>query len=154
MESAVLPPGIDLNNQLPTANQEKITQIKIKEAVRKFQSHSIDCGSAPVQSKRILVGPTYQRFNSYWYLLVAILTEKIINLARHFASHKKDHHSKRGFEVIPLLFAVYLLYIGILLASNFYYVGQFLSCYRWWYPGEGVWCNISKRKIFAASKIL
>ena len=30
---------------------------------------------------------------------VAVLTEKIVNLARHFAMHRKDHHSKRGFQV-------------------------------------------------------
>lgn len=30
---------------------------------------------------------------------VGIITEKIVNLARHFNIHKKDHSSYRGFKV-------------------------------------------------------
>ena len=34
-----------------------------------------------------------------YYYLVALMTEKVLNLVRHFTIHKKDKHSKRGFEV-------------------------------------------------------
>jgi small subunit ribosomal protein S15 len=63
---------------LATANQDQITNHKIHVAIRKFQVHRIDTGSSGVQ--------------------IAVLTEKIRNLARHFALHRKDHHSKRGFQ--------------------------------------------------------
>lgn len=33
-------------------------------------------------------------------LVVAVATERIANLARHFASHRKDHQSNRGFQVL------------------------------------------------------
>jgi small subunit ribosomal protein S15 len=61
-----------------TANQKQITGAKIQNAINKFKKHQIDTGSSSVQ--------------------IAVMTEKIINLARHFATHKKDHHSKRGFQ--------------------------------------------------------
>jgi hypothetical protein len=35
------------------------------------------------------------------------MTEKVLNLARHFAEHKKDKHGNRGFQVsewCPLIF--------------------------------------------------
>lgn len=48
-----------------------------KEAVIKdFSIHEKDTGSASVQ--------------------VALLTERIKNLAEHFKGHQKDHHSRRG----------------------------------------------------------
>lgn len=61
-----------------TACQKQITGAKVTAAVLKFQKHKVDTGSSAVQ--------------------IAVLTEKIISLARHFAIHKKDHHSKRGFQ--------------------------------------------------------
>ena len=63
-----------------TANSKQILKSKIQGAVKSHQIRDGDTGSSAVQ--------------------IAILTEKIINLTRHFAMHKKDHHSKRGFEVI------------------------------------------------------
>ena len=63
---------------LRTANQKQLTNDKIKRAISDFRKHEIDTGSSAVQ--------------------IAVLTEKILNLARHFAQHRKDHHSKRGFQ--------------------------------------------------------
>lgn len=63
---------------LGTANQKQITNEKIHRAINNFRKHEIDTGSSAVQ--------------------IAVLTEKILNLARHFAQHRKDHHSKRGFQ--------------------------------------------------------
>jgi len=65
---------------LTTANQKEITSYKIRSKIQKFQLHDSDCGSASVQ--------------------VAVMTEKITNLARHFALHKKDKHSWRGFQML------------------------------------------------------
>ena len=62
-----------------TANSKQILKNKIHEAVKKYQIRDGDTGSTAVQ--------------------IAALTEKIMNLTRHFAMHKKDHHGKRGFEV-------------------------------------------------------
>jgi hypothetical protein len=64
---------------IDTANSKQLLKNKINEAVKVHQSRDGDTGSSAVQ--------------------IAVLTEKIINLTRHFAMHKKDHHSKRGFEV-------------------------------------------------------
>jgi small subunit ribosomal protein S15 len=65
---------------LKTANQKQILNHKIHVNIRKFQKHSSDVGSSAVQ--------------------ISVLTEKIINLARHFTSHRKDYHSKRGFQLL------------------------------------------------------
>ena len=45
--------------------------------VEKFRTHERDTGSPEVQ--------------------VALLTERIHYLTEHFKTHKKDHHSRRGF---------------------------------------------------------
>ena len=50
--------------------------INREEIIKKYQLHEEDRGSAPVQ--------------------VALLTARINDLRRHFDSHKKDHHSRRG----------------------------------------------------------
>lgn len=50
--------------------------IEREEIIKKYQLHEEDRGSAPVQ--------------------VALLTARINDLRRHFDSHKKDHHSRRG----------------------------------------------------------
>jgi small subunit ribosomal protein S15 len=65
---------------LTTANQKEVTSYKIRSKIQKFQLHDSDCGSASVQ--------------------IAVMTEKITNLARHFALHKKDKHSWRGFQML------------------------------------------------------
>lgn len=65
---------------LATANQKMITGYRIGEAMKKFQLHQSDSGSAPVQ--------------------IAVLTEKIKNLARHVTAHRKDNSNKRGFEMM------------------------------------------------------
>ena len=47
-----------------------------KAVIEKFKIHQKDTGSAQVQ--------------------VAILTERINGLTKHFQIHKKDHHSRHG----------------------------------------------------------
>ena len=64
---------------LATANQQEITQHKIMLAIQHYKQHESDTGSAIVQ--------------------LAVMTEKIYNLARHFAMHKKDKAGQRGFQV-------------------------------------------------------
>ena len=49
---------------------------KKKELVKGFRLHEKDTGSAAVQ--------------------IALLTERINYLTKHFQSHKKDHHSRQG----------------------------------------------------------
>ncbi len=53
---------------------------KKQEIINGFKVHSRDTGSAEVQ--------------------VAILTERINNLAEHFKFHKKDFHSRRGLLML------------------------------------------------------
>ncbi|MFH1846251.1 MAG: 30S ribosomal protein S15 [Candidatus Omnitrophota bacterium] len=49
---------------------------KKQEIIGSFKKHDTDTGSAEVQ--------------------IALLSERIINLAEHFKKHKKDFHSRRG----------------------------------------------------------
>ena len=65
---------------LATANQKDITAHKISLSIKKFQSHATDSGSAAVQ--------------------IAVATEKILNMVRHTALHRKDKHSNRGFQIM------------------------------------------------------
>lgn len=51
-------------------------QKKKSKIIDKYRIHSDDTGSVEVQ--------------------VAILTERIGELTKHFKVHKKDHHSRRG----------------------------------------------------------
>lgn len=53
-----------------------ITQERKHELIAEFKTHENDTGSSDIQ--------------------VAILTEEINNLNGHLATHKKDHHSRRG----------------------------------------------------------
>ena len=53
-----------------------ITQERKNELISEFKTHDSDTGSADIQ--------------------IAILTEEINNLNGHLATHKKDHHSRRG----------------------------------------------------------
>ena len=50
--------------------------IEKEEIIKKYQLHSSDRGSTPVQ--------------------VAILTARINDLTEHFRQHKQDHHGRRG----------------------------------------------------------
>lgn len=77
---ASLPSDIAKPVSLSTASQQEITKYKIQQAIRNIQAHGGDTGSAPVQ--------------------IAVMTEKIVNLARHFTVHKKDKHSQRGFLML------------------------------------------------------
>eukprot|EP01038_Epipyxis_sp_PR26KG_P015972 gene15972-21676_t len=63
---------------IDTANRKELLTVKINESIKKFQIHDIDTGSTSVQ--------------------IAILTDKIINFAKHIAVHRKDHASNRGFQ--------------------------------------------------------
>ena len=49
---------------------------KVAEILEKFRRHGSDTGSPEVQ--------------------VALLSERINQLTKHFEAHKKDHHSRRG----------------------------------------------------------
>lgn len=49
---------------------------KKKEIIENYKVHAKDTGSSFVQ--------------------VALLTERINQLAKHFEQHKKDHHSRQG----------------------------------------------------------
>ena len=58
-----------------------IHPIKKSEIIKEYRTHDSDTGSPEVQ--------------------VALLTHRITELAEHFKSHKKDHHSRRGlFKLI------------------------------------------------------
>ncbi len=54
----------------------RFNNTKKKELVKGFRLHEKDTGSAAVQ--------------------IALLTERINYLTKHFQSHKKDHHSRQG----------------------------------------------------------
>ena len=47
-----------------------------EKIVTDYRAHDTDTGSAPVQ--------------------IALLSQRINELAQHFKIHKKDHHSRRG----------------------------------------------------------
>lgn len=53
-----------------------LTKEKKNEIVKRFETHAGDTGSAEVQ--------------------VALLTERIETLSKHFDLHKKDNHSRLG----------------------------------------------------------
>lgn len=53
-----------------------LTQEEKEKIIKKYQLHSLDTGSAPVQ--------------------IALLTEEIKRLVFHLKRHPKDFHSKRG----------------------------------------------------------
>lgn len=53
-----------------------LSKEKKQEIVKRFETHAGDTGSAEVQ--------------------VALLTERIETLAKHFEKHKKDNHSRLG----------------------------------------------------------
>ena len=53
-----------------------LTKEKKKKIVKRFETHAGDTGSAEVQ--------------------IALLTERIETLSKHFDLHKKDNHSRLG----------------------------------------------------------
>jgi small subunit ribosomal protein S15 len=53
-----------------------LTKEKKQEIVKRFETHAGDTGSAEVQ--------------------IALLTERIETLSKHFEKHKKDNHSRLG----------------------------------------------------------
>ena len=55
---------------MPLAQAQKVT------VIADYRQHETDTGSAEVQ--------------------IALLTERIRSLEGHFATHSKDHHSRRG----------------------------------------------------------
>lgn len=57
-----------------------IAAARKKELVHKFARKKGDTGSPEVQ--------------------VALLTERINHLTKHFETHKKDHHSRRGLLML------------------------------------------------------
>lgn len=82
---------------LDTANSRTLLKARVQRTMDRFKLHNSDTGSSSVQStikfwmlRKILL--------LFYIIVVAILTQKIANLARHFASHRKDHASGRGFQ--------------------------------------------------------
>jgi small subunit ribosomal protein S15 len=65
---------------LATANNKEIVDYKKSLAVSKFRKHETDTGSAAVQ--------------------IAVMTEDVLNLARHALVHKKDKHTQRGYQIL------------------------------------------------------
>lgn len=63
---------------ISTANKKEELKLRVADAIDQHQVHPTDRGSTGVQ--------------------IAVITEKINNLARHLASNKKDKHSTRGFQ--------------------------------------------------------
>jgi len=57
-------------------NELSLTKEKKREIVQRFETHAGDTGSAEVQ--------------------IALLTERIETLAKHFEKHQKDNHSRLG----------------------------------------------------------
>mmetsp|Transcript_31745 Transcript_31745/g.59062 ORF Transcript_31745/g.59062 Transcript_31745/m.59062 type:complete len:161 (+) Transcript_31745:107-589(+) len=70
---ATIAPVMSLENM----NSKEALATKKKEMINQFQMHHADTGSSQVQ--------------------IAILTEKIISLTKHFAVHKKDKSGYRGY---------------------------------------------------------
>ncbi len=65
---------------LATANSQEILRHNIRNQIEKYNAHSTDTGSTPVQ--------------------IAVITEKIQNLTRHALAHKKDKNSLRSFTML------------------------------------------------------
>ena len=65
---------------IASASSKEVLNQKIHTAINKFKIHATDKGSSGVQ--------------------IAILTEKILNLARHLTIHKKDNSTMRGYRAM------------------------------------------------------
>eukprot|EP01036_Dinobryon_divergens_P031518 gene31518-40929_t len=63
---------------LDTASSRILLADRVRKTIDRFKQHTSDTGSAGVQ--------------------VAVATQKIANLARHYASHRKDHVCSRSFQ--------------------------------------------------------
>jgi ribosomal protein S15P/S13E len=95
-----IPPEIAPIVSLATANSKQELQVKQREVTKKFQIHEHDVGSSQVQSET-----NYFDCTPILTLgLVAVLTEKIRSLAKHFSLHKKDKSGMRGLTVSYLHF--------------------------------------------------
>ncbi len=57
-----------------------VTTEQKAEVLKKFQRGDMDTGSPEVQ--------------------IALITARIVSLAEHFATHKKDHHGRRGLVTL------------------------------------------------------
>lgn len=79
---------------LETANSKQLLHDRIYKVIERFKQEEGDTGSAAVQ--------------------IAVMTERIQNLARHFAGNKKDFGSRRGFQVGNVL-------IYFMTSIKFYY---------------------------------
>jgi small subunit ribosomal protein S15 len=60
----------------PGGKEQMLEVIKKKEIIESYKMHAKDTGSAYVQ--------------------IALLTERINQLSKHFEVHRKDHHSRQG----------------------------------------------------------
>ena len=65
---------------ITNASSKEILNQKIHTVINKFRIHATDKGSSGVQ--------------------IAILTEKILNVARHLTVHKKDKSTMRGYRAM------------------------------------------------------
>jgi ribosomal protein S15 len=89
---------------LATGNQRDIRRHNVEAAIQKFKLHDSDRGSTALQGTVLLI---HSHFTIVLTLVhrrrhfpVAVLTEKIKNLARHMAANKNDKHNKRQFEIL------------------------------------------------------
>lgn len=57
-----------------------ITPEKKEQVIKDFATVANDTGSPEIQ--------------------IALLTERITNLSKHFETHKKDHHSRHGLLIL------------------------------------------------------
>ncbi|MCL2474186.1 MAG: 30S ribosomal protein S15 [Alphaproteobacteria bacterium] len=73
-----------------TINKKALSSRK-KEIISKHSRNAKDTGSPEVQ--------------------IAVLTDRIVHLTKHFEEHKKDHHSRRGLLMMVSKRRVLLNYI-------------------------------------------
>jgi len=99
-----VPASILPSFNLATANQQQITMRKIFDTIQPFKLHDADTGSSGVQSSYyFLYFIKISLSFIYWLCAVGILTERILNLARHSTKHRKDINTIRRYQVIKLL---------------------------------------------------
>ena len=79
-EFAALPELVQRALSLENGTQEDRNELRRQAALRQFQRHSLDTGSAEVQ--------------------VALLTERMACLTRHLQQHRKDMRTKRAVEML------------------------------------------------------
>ncbi|KAK4537486.1 hypothetical protein CDCA_CDCA12G3511 [Cyanidium caldarium] len=79
-EFAALPEPVQRALSLENGTQEDRNELRRQAALRQFQRHLLDTGSAEVQ--------------------VALLTERMACLTRHLQQHRKDMRTKRAVEML------------------------------------------------------